>query len=170
MAINMQNRWMEALQGAEDAPRRYREFDPREALGEYTRGAYSQFEEDLREQMDRLRGRNVGMGRLKTGFATIDEGNLTERLGEDLNRRIQRAALQTAGMRQKQLSQQSGRYYDLLTGISDRKARQKRRRGGLFGGLGALAGGLAGTFLLPGVGTAAGAQIGGALGQGVGGY
>lgn len=170
MAINMENRWMDALGASEGSLREAREFDPRQALGRYARGAYQQFEEDLGENITDLRGQQVSMGRLDTGFATRDEDRLVEGMTEDLNRRLLRASLQTAGMRQGQLQQGANRYLDLLTGVSDRKARQKRRRGGLFGGLGALAGGLAGTFLLPGVGTAAGAQIGGALGQGVGGY
>lgn len=72
-------------------------------------------------------------------------------------------------------------YLDLLTGAMDRNTAQqnyqneqnaqaKKRKGGLLGGLGALAGGVLGNTFFPGIGGTLGAQIGGAVGGGIGGY
>jgi hypothetical protein len=65
------------------------------------------------------------------------------------------------------------RYLDLLTGQRDYDtylAEQKRKRkGGLFGALGSIAGGVGGFFLGGPAGAAAGAQIGGSAGSGIGG-
>lgn len=65
------------------------------------------------------------------------------------------------------------RYLDLLSGTRDYETAQenarKKKRGGLFGGLGSILGGVGG-FLLGGpAGAYAGSQIGGAAGQGIGG-
>jgi hypothetical protein len=64
------------------------------------------------------------------------------------------------------------RYLDLLSGQRDYETaeaeRKRRKRGGLFGALGAVAGGIGGFFLGGPQGAYAGAKAGGSLGTAVG--
>lgn len=59
-------------------------------------------------------------------------------------------------------------YLDLLTGNRDYAQAQanaaKKRKAGLFGAIGSIGGAAIGTFLLPGIGTAMGAELGGKAG------
>jgi len=65
------------------------------------------------------------------------------------------------------------RYLDLLAGNRDYEIMmdnmKRERRGGLFGGLGAIAGGIGGFMIGGPAGAYAGAKIGGAAGKGIGG-
>lgn len=66
-----------------------------------------------------------------------------------------------------------GQYLDLLAGNRDyeqaKENAAKKRKAGLFGALGSIGGAAIGTFLLPGIGTGLGAELGGKLGEGAAG-
>lgn len=170
----LRGRYMSALQGESGATEAYGSFDPRKAATESAQAQFAGFSEELGKQIENLRGRQVGSGRLQTGFGYEDQDRLYSEAYEDMMRGVAQRGVQTAGMRQDQLARRSGRYLDLLSGGMDRaaraEAREAKQAGNIGGGLGALAGGLAGTFLLPGVGTKAGAMMGGAVGKGAGEY
>jgi len=188
MPSQLQNRYMNALGRAgstgDAAESRYYDeltgFDPQASFEKSARGAYTGFREQLGEDIRGLRGSQVGMGRLNTGFATGDEDRLVSRSAERFESMLGDRAMQTAGMNFQRIQaigdygdRTSNRYLDMLAGGLDRaqadQNARRQRRGAMSGGIGAALGGLAGTFLLPGLGTEAGAAIGGALGRGIGG-
>ena len=70
-------------------------FDPAQAFRQSVEGAHSQFGDRLKESLARLRGSQVGMGRLDTGFAVGDEDRLVRQLGNDAQNQINSAALAT---------------------------------------------------------------------------
>lgn len=139
-------------------------------LGKYSaenaakRTAQAQYEgiqTPLAESIERLRGEQVGRGRLNTGFGYEDEDRLVRDIHQDLNRRIAENSLAAQGYE----LQARGLEGDLVSGGLDReqaeKNAKKKRRGGLFGALGSIAG----TIIAPGVGTYLGGMIGNAAGQ-----
>lgn len=137
------------------------EFDPNEAAKRSAEAQFETIERPLKENVERLRGEQVGRGRLNTGFGFEDEDRLVRGTFEELARTLGRNALTSSG----QQLQAFGLEGDLVSGGLDReqaeKNAKKRRRGGLFGALGAVAG----SFLpVPG-----GTYLGGMLGEALGG-
>lgn len=144
-------------------------FDPRQAYGQFMRGAAGQTRTILGQQLDRLAGSAAGAGRLDTGFYDLDKGNVMRNVMGDFGNVMDRAALTTTGMEQGQLqynqnsaADRVSRSYDLLAGgwdqqradqaRQDRISAERRARGGWFGKLlGAGVGALAGK-VLPGIG------------------
>ena len=136
---------------------------------------FESFRKGLGEDVESLRGSQVGRGRLDTGFGFEDEDRLVTESVEGLNRELARQAFTAASLNLENIggisrSAESARDrdLDLLTGSQDRAQAQenadrqrKRRRFGLLGGaLGAGAG-----FLLGGLpGASLGARLGGAAG------
>lgn len=131
-------------------------FDPSAALDRYAGGVTSRLRRDIGRDVDTLRGQQVGMGRLDTGFATEDEDRVVTDLGERAQEDLDRAALQTTGM-DMQNYQNVGQYgqntrntfLDLMSGGLDREtaeANAKRQMwasivSGLTGVAGAAVGG-----------------------------
>lgn len=151
-----------------------RQFDPMQYARQASEAQFSDFSEELKKQIGDLRGSQVGMGRLDTGFATRDEDRLYSEAYEDLTDAVAGRAMQAGRMEMSNRANAADRYMSMLRGGMDQEMMLKnaaqRRKGGLFGTLGSVAGGLAGTFLLPGIGTAAGAQLGGQIGRTAGSY
>lgn len=162
--------------------RRRRAFDPTEAAARAGRAAWETFQEDLGRQIERLRGQQVRMGRLRTGFGTEDEDRLVQYGLRDLNRALARNALAASQLGLRNIEGLSrtaaltrGRYLDLLAGQRDwetamenlRRAQRFRRRGALGGVLGLGLGALGGA-LIPGVGTLLGAELGSLVGSRLG--
>jgi hypothetical protein len=148
-------------------------FDPYAAAERSAQGQFGSFRTALNRDLSTLRGQQVGMGRLNSGWAQSGEDELVTHGLEDLNNRIAANSLAAAGLDEQNFSNvgnyglaQTGMYNDLLSGKLDRDqaaANAKRaRRGGLLGGLGAVAG-LA-------LGGPEGAAVGQAAGQGLGSF
>lgn len=80
-------------------------FDPYAAYREQAQGAFNQFRRSFADQLSRLRGQQVGMGRLRTGFATADEDRLFLEMADRLNDVLAQGALQAAGLNLQRLGQ-----------------------------------------------------------------
>lgn len=169
----------QAAAGAEDEYlRRSRAFDPYAAAEKSARGQFSMFRDVLNKDVRKLRGEQVGMGRLDTGWAQQDEDELVSDSYDRLNDTIMANANNAASMELSHINgmgnyglQRSGMFYDLLSGQLDREQAAKNardsRRGGLWSAIGSIGGAgigmLAGNPLL-------GAQLGGYLGGAAGGF
>ena len=127
-------------------------------VGSLTSNAMPDFNRQLQDTRESAIRRGVSGG----GLGTSSEG--------DVFSAFQRNVANTAG---SYANENYNRYLDLLSGTRDCEtylAEQKRKRkGGLFGGLGTLAGGVGGFILGGPKGAMAGAQIGGSVGSGLGG-
>lgn len=150
-------------------------FDAASAAREVATASFESFRKDLGEDIESLRGSQVGRGRLNTGFGFEDEDRLVTESAEGLNRELARQAFTAASLDLQNISGQQtaadrarDRDLDLLTGSQDReqarenqRQQRKRRRFGLLGGaIGAGAG-----FLLGGpAGASLGARLGGQVG------
>jgi len=117
-------------------------FDPTTAMQTSANAAYEQFRPELARDLESLRGTQVGMGRLNTGFATEDEdrliGDSLKRLEQDIAQQALQAQgleLQSTGMLGNFASEQGGRFLDLVSGGLDRKQAEKNaKKGGGIGG------------------------------------
>jgi len=172
-----------------DAKRSRREYENHldsgdESLNEWTRAAISSgmpaFEQALQGVRETAISRGVGLGELGTSY----EGDLASAFERNIANAVSSQAMNLYNTRSAGRSElyqtdvdraegSRGRYLGLLTGERDydiaRENMRRQRRGGLFGGIGSLIGGVGG-FLVGGpAGAAAGAQIGGAAGRGIGG-
>jgi len=162
------------LEGAVDTRRQ--EFDARDYMRESTGAAFDQFKESFGENIDSLRGQQVGRGRLDTGFAFEDEDMLFRNMGRDLNRQLGSMSMAAAGLDMRNTegmagdAAQAGAVYDSsVSGAMDREtaelnARDKKRQNRL-GLLGAVAGGVGGFFLGGPAGIKLGAGLGSRLGD-----
>lgn len=158
------------------AARHAESFDPYASVETAATGAFDSFRDRLNRTLTDIRGQQVGMGRLNTGFATHDEDRLVERGVQDLNQELMRNSMNAASMdlQNRQFGaglahQRTGRFYDLLAGQRDyetaeRNARRERR-GSLVSGIGSVLGGIGGAVLGGPAGAAAGSRIGGSLGS-----
>lgn len=159
-------------------------FDPRAYLADAAGSAYS----GLQEQMGQATAnRRQSLARRGLFGADLGAGRQQKDFSSRLAQALASLSMEAGGMEQRRQGMigdvyrgdqqnaqvQQGQYYDLLAGAQDRqqaeKNAKKSRWSSLAGGLGALAGGAIGTFLLPGIGTELGASLGGGLGSGVGG-
>jgi hypothetical protein len=133
------------------------------SINSLTSAAMPQFNQQLQDTRENAIRRGVSGGGLGTSY----EG--------DVFSAFQRNVSNTAGA---YANENYNRYLEMLSGTRDYEtylAEQKRKRkGGLFGALGSIAGGIGGFILSPpGLnlqGAAAGAKIGGSIGGGIGGY
>lgn len=160
------------------------EFSPQMAFERRVQAAQNQTRERFSRDLERLRGSQVSMGRLRTGFATEDEDRLWIESQRDLQNLIGSAALQTSGMEldrlgllgthadrmsERAMAARAGELYSLR----DQRAQDTRDKRQFWGNIlsgvitagGAVAGGLLGG---PG-GAVAGASAGRAIGSRVGG-
>lgn len=151
-------------------------FDPYAAYREQAQGAFNQFRRSFANQLSRLRGQQVGMGRLRTGFATADEDRLFLEMADRLNDVLAQGALQAAGLNLQRLGQMGdyaarqrdtalqGYFGDWATRYQQQMADRASKRqmwGNLIGagltGLGLALGGPAGGTIASGIGKAIGA-------------
>lgn len=167
----MPNRFEEALgargESLSGATEQFREFDPRDTVQRQAEAQFGAFSEDLAEDMERIRGRQVGAGRLDTGFGMEDQDRFIRDRLDRLNRTLAQNAIQVAGMRQRQLGEAAG-----LQGRNlQMEGRAQRQNEADEAGIGATIGaglGLASSFI-PGnpLGPEAGAKVGGGIGRGI---
>jgi hypothetical protein len=169
-----------AYQTEEDYRRRAGAYDPYAAVERSARAAYEGVRDDIGRDVGELRGQQVGMGRLDTGFATEDEDRLVTESLRGLERQIAGQSVQAAGLELSSINalgafsaNQRQQALDLIAGGYDRTQAadnaSRERRGGIFGGIGSVLGGVGG-FLAGGpAGAVAGSRIGGAVGRGFGG-
>lgn len=148
-------------------------FDPSAYLRESAEGQFNQFRGQLNEDMADLRGSQVGLGRLNTGFATEDEDRMVRTGMDRLNNQLMGNAMQAGGMEQRRQGMMGDMYradrgradnlYGMQTdlGVSQGQQRLQDRasRRGMWGN---IVGGLAGA-----AGTVLGGPIGGALAGGL---
>lgn len=182
----MANRFERALQGQETAIKRrdeelegaageFREFDPRGAAEESARAQYEAVSERMGEDFERLRDRQAGAGRLRTGFGFRDQDRFMRDRLDRLNRTLAQSAMDFAGMRQDQLgtaAQMQGRNLSrrgrLVETLQTERNRSDREAGNIGGTIGSALGGIAGAAI-PGLGPGTGALIGGGAGRGIAG-
>lgn len=186
MASWMRGQYDSAVRGAmgrsttadRDFYNRATSFDPYAAVEQTAMGSYNLLADQLDRRLKGLRGQQVGMGRLNTGFATSDEDDLVREGRDQLTNMLLAASMNAAQMdlsRTNMLGsyagQQQQNYYDLLSGGLDRETAERnarqQKRGGLWGAVGAIGGAALGS-VVPGVGTMLGAQLGGMLGNQLG--
>lgn len=143
-------------------------FDANRAVRDAAIGGFNAFRKQLGRDLHALRGRQVGMGRLNTGFATQDEDRLIEGGLNDLNNMILQNALGAASLDLRNLqglgaygANQSNVYLDALAGLNmTRRAQQLQNQASKRGFLGGLLGAGIGAL-----GTALGGPLGGVLGR-----
>ncbi len=162
--------------------RRATAYDPYEAVRTAATGAFEELRPELERSVEDLRGQQVAMGRLNTGFANEDEDRLVEGAFRNLNNEVARNSVAAAGLDLQGINalgafSQHARdqYLDLVAGgldhITAEENAKKQKRGGLFGALGSIVGGVGGFVLSGGnpIGAYAGAKAGGSIGRGIGG-
>lgn len=148
MATDTQGRFRSALgeerEATRGATRELRAFDPREYAQESARAMFGQFREQLGEDFESMRGRQVKAGRLRSGLGMEDQDRFMrdrlDRLDRALATRSQTAAGQEL-QKQGLLGQFRGRYMDALSGQLDRETAEENARrarmsallGGIFG-------------------------------------
>jgi hypothetical protein len=143
--------------------------DPRASFQGSMHSAFDQFKERFGEGLQDLRGQQVAMGRMRTGFATEDEDHLWRGHTRDLNNTLADRAMQAEGLNQQRLGMMgaygdrfseramdagAGEYQSMRAQRLQNNADKKRGWGNLIG---------AG---LVAAGTLAGGPIGGALAAG----
>jgi hypothetical protein len=132
----IRNRWTDALNRsgsvAEQAEGAYLDratnFNAQDYMRQAASGAFADFLPELERSIGEMRGAQVGMGRLNTGFATEDEDRLVSLGMEDLNQKLSQMALQAGGLQLENDqglarfgAEYGGRYLDLMTGQYDAK-------------------------------------------------
>jgi len=110
-------------------------FDPGAAFKEYSAGAFSDFGKQLSYALRDNAYGAVGSGRMDTGFYDQDRGYIANELSRSYLADINRAALETTGMRQRQneyLGQyglnRTQDYQDLVAGQLDRETAERNAR------------------------------------------
>lgn len=141
-------------------------FNPQQAFQQNVKGAHSQLQDRLGESLARLRGSQVGMGRLDTGFGVGDEDRLFRRLANDSQQMVNQSALAANAQQLSHLGMlgqlginMAGNAMDARVGELHRRQdtqrmdRRDRNAGwasllsGALGGAGTLIGGPVGGFL-----------------------
>lgn len=150
-------------------------FDPYASYREATQGAFGDFRRQFTDQLRALRGQQVGMGRINTGFATADEDRLFTELGSRLLDTLSQGAMQAGQQRLQQLGQMGdyasqqrglameGAFGDWATRYQQRAADQASKRS-MWGNIIGAGLGLVGTALGGPIGSALGGWVGNKLG------
>lgn len=154
-----------------------------DALTKSLQAAFSAAMPTYFKNLQSLRESNVARGAGTGGLGTTTEGDLTSAFQRNLANAAGSQAMNLYNTQTSALgsllnsdNQQNSEYASMLGGERDYETEQanarKQRKGGLFGGIGSLLGGVA-SFLIPGGQSGAlaglGSSIGGALGGGIGG-
>lgn len=142
-----------------EAEDRLRGFDAEDAARRSARAQFDEFREDLGEDIQDLRGSQVGRGRLNSGFGFDEEDELVSEGIENLGRSLTQNALQAQGLNLSATSQlgamgqgRTSRFLDVLASERDadfleeemRRRKKADKRGGLFSALGTVAKGVGG--------------------------
>ncbi len=103
-------------------------FDPTAALDRYAGAAGARFRREAGESIDKVRGQQVGMGRLDTGFATQDEDRILTELGTRQQEDLDSRALDATNLELRNIEgvggygeRTRGTYLDMLSGGLDRE-------------------------------------------------
>ena len=151
-----------------------------DALTKSLQAAFSAAMPTYFKNLQSLRESNVARGAGTGGLGTTTEGDLTSAFQRNLANAAGSQAMNLYNTQTSALgsllnsdNQQNSEYASMLGGERDYETEQanarKQRKGGLFGGIGSILGGVGG-FLLGGpAGASLGSSIGGAAGSGIGG-
>lgn len=126
-------------------------FDAYGGLQTAAGGLFDQFERDIGEKIQTVRGNQVGSGRLGGGYGDMDESATVYDARSQLNNQIAAMALQAEGLQMQNDrglgefgQQQTGQYLDILAGNRDaelaRHNAKQQQRSSFWGGLAKLAG------------------------------
>lgn len=167
-----------------DASRGYLErasnFDASKAVNTYARGAWGSISKALGHELTRLGGNAVGQGRFDSGFYDEDQGVVINNATDQFNDAIAQQSVTAAGMdlrnaeglasfgsrARENASEMAASQREIEENAwREEQARKRRRRGGIASAIGQTIGGVGGFFLGGPAGAAAGARIGGGLGQ-----
>lgn len=159
-----------------DAERSYldraKDYSAQDALNTSARGAFDMVSEDLSEAIGDLRGSQVATGRLKTGFADIDEDRLSRSVYRDFSNNLAQKALQAEGLNVRNMEGMarfgntvSERGASMASGQRDYEEYLNKKKGKkwgkILGGVGAVAGSF---FGQPALGAKIGSSVGGMVG------
>lgn len=161
-----------ANQTRQQLEQRLRAFDPERSVGQFAQGAWEALRPQLNEAIGDLRGSQVGMGRLNTGFATGDEDRLMTRAMSDLSSQIAQQSVAAQGLALQGIGAWGSMYgqdLNLLTTERElevarelaRRQEREARRASIWGAVGTLGGAVLGGP----VGSAIGGWLGGKLGS-----
>lgn len=119
-------------------------FNPEQAMRTSALAAFDAMRGQLGEDMERLRGHQMGRGRLDTGFGFEDEDRLVREGLRDLNQRIAQQAMGAQSMYLNALQsaaglggELTGRGLDLLASERDRRLRQAAEKRAMWGNIAA---------------------------------
>lgn len=136
------DRWRDAIategEATEGSTEAVREYDPQEAAERAARAQFDTFREDLGEDFQRLRGSQASRGRIRSGMGFEEEDRFLRDRLDRLDRALTTRAVQVSGQElQKQglMSQNRGRYLDLLSGQLDREVARENANRSMLAGL-----------------------------------
>lgn len=160
MKPQLQQQYADVLQEAE-------EYDPYAAATRSSKAQFESFQPDLERGIRDLRGSQVGMGRLQTGYGQEDEDYLVSEGIQDLNRQIAQRSLDASRLELEGRGQRG----DFIAGGLDRGRQEEedereKKAGGWRGFLGGVAGTALGSLVGP-VGSAVGAKLGSRIAQSI---
>lgn len=158
------------------------DYDAGEAINRRSMAQWNNLERDLGRSIESLRGRQVGAGRLQTGFGFEDQDRLYEGAFDNLTNAMAMNSLQGEQLEANVKNRLGGfadssrnRYLELLSGEDDRFVRdediKRRKRGSLWSKIGGVLGagvGFIGSGFNPAAAAAGwnvGSRAGGALGS-----
>ena len=128
-------------------------FDADDALTRSTAGSLELLKPFISEQLEDLRGAQVGQGRLSTGFGFEDQDRLFRDIFDRFNSQLASRSLQAAGLNlqnQGQLGDFSNlsrnRFLEFLSASQDRETAKENAEGGFLDDLEQVAG-IAGTLI-----------------------
>lgn len=130
---------------------RSRDFDPQASLERSASGLFDQFEQSTGRKIEKLRGSEVGAGRLGGGYGAEDETAAIYDSRADLNSRIASMSLDSERLKLDNLrdigafgESQQNRYLDVLSGQRDsetaRHNARTQQRSGFWSALAELGG------------------------------
>lgn len=144
-----------------------RSFDPMQYAKQAAKGTYDVLRRDAVRDLEDLRGSQVGTGRIRSGFGYGDQDRLWEGFMDRVGSQISANAMQAGGQKLSALTTDYSsldRYGNWLAAgydvEMDKYNEEQRKKSGLWGTLGTLAGGALG--FIPGLGGAIGGPLGGA--------
>lgn len=133
-------------------------FDPQASLRESVGGLYDQFEQDTGRKIDKMRGDEVGAGRLGGGYGAQDEDAAIYDSRRQLNDTVASMAMQSEGLKVQNMrdigqfgEQENNNYLSILGGQQDaetaRYNAKQAQRGQFWSAIAELGGDALGHFL-----------------------
>lgn len=143
------------------------DYDASSALNRYAQGAWGSVSQGLKQTLADTRGQSVGAGRFDSGYLDEDQGVVIRQTADDFGNRLAQQSMNaeqlTQDVRGRGGEQLWGRGEQVMNDAREAAERKRRSKRGIYGAIGSVLGGAAGSFI-PGLGTAAGAAIGGKIG------